>query len=110
MIEFVQEFHPKGQAVVELWIPTLMEGLSYQKVLSREFSGNATVVRVVGAETNPAPLIYARWEKVNEPVLKILNILEVADREGVATGTAEGDRYLRPTNHVQTDGLGQRKG
>lgn len=104
-IEFVQEFHPEEQDLVEVWIPTPMEGASYQKLVSREFSGNATVVRIAGESGNPAPFIYARWEKVKKPVLRVVNIFEISDRVGPVAGVSEGDRFLRATTHVQTDGI-----
>lgn len=104
-IEFVQEFHPSEQDVVELWIPTPMEGSAYQKIVSREFSGNATTVRIASESGNPAPFIYARWDKVNKPFLRVVNIVEISDRVGPVAGASEGDRFLRATTHVQTDGI-----
>lgn len=107
-VEFVQEFRPKAQPLqdlIELWIPTPLEGVAYQKLISRQFTGNATSIRVVGAAGSPAPVVYARWEKVAQPVLKIVNVVEVADRDGPAPGPSEGNRYLSATAHVQTDGI-----
>ncbi len=104
-VEFVQEFHPAAQDLVELWIPTPMEGGGYQKLISRELSGNATTVSIASESGNPAPFVHARWDKVKDPVLKIVNVVEVADRDGVLPGPSGGDTYLAPTTHVQTDGI-----
>lgn len=104
-VEFVQEFHPAAKGVVELWIPTPLEGTEYQTLISREISGNATKVQVLSSQGNAAPAIYARWEDVKEPKLKIVNVVEVSDRDGAAPGDSGGERYLKPTKHVQTDGI-----
>ncbi len=104
-VEFVQEFKPAAQDLVELWIPTPLEDISSQKLISREMTGNATSVRLATQAGNPAPFIYARWEKVKEPTLKIVNVVEVTDRDGVAPGPSEGDTYLAASAHVQTDGI-----
>ena len=104
-IEFVQEFHPATKDIVELWIPTPLDGSGYQRLISRAFTGNATVVRVAGESGNPAPFVYARWENIKEPVLKIINVVEIADRNGALASSVEGDRFLKPTFHVQTDGI-----
>ena len=104
-IEFVQNFTPAPKDLVELWIPTPLDGGEYQKIISRELTGNATVVRIAGESGNPAPYIYARWEKVAKPVLKIVNVFEVGDRVGPQAGQSDGSKYLEPTAHVQTDGI-----
>ncbi len=104
-VEFVQEFHPAAQDLVELWIPTPLEEPGYQKLISREVTGNATVTRIGAAAGNPAPYFYARWDKVKNPVLKIVNVLEISDRDGPLAALPEGDRFLKATPHVQTDGI-----
>jgi transglutaminase-like putative cysteine protease len=104
-VEFVQEFQPATQELIELWIPTPMEGTGYQKLISRTITGNATSVRIGSGHEKSAPYVYARWEKVAAPTLKIVNLVEIADRDGVLMGSAEGERYLSPTKHVQTDGV-----
>lgn len=104
-VEFVQEFKPANQDLIELWIPTPLDQTGYQKVLSREVTGNATVVRLGGESGNPAPYVYVRWEKVKDPTLRIVNLVEVADRDGVLPEGPEGDRFLKPSAHVQTDGV-----
>ncbi len=105
LVEFVQEFHPAAQDLVELWIPTPLEDPGYQKLISRQVTGNATVTRIGATTGNPAPYFYARWDKVKDPVLKIVNIVEIADRDGPLSAPAEGDRFLNPSAHVQTDGI-----
>ncbi len=106
VIEFTQEFRPKtSESSAELWIPTPMSGLSYQTLLSREFSGNASIVKVVSDDSGPAPYVYARWVNVASPHLKVINVIEVADRQGVDPGPAQGRRFLDSTSHVQTDGI-----
>lgn len=105
-VEFVQEFNPKSDSkLVELWIPTPTEDAEYQKVISREFSGNATVVRLEKETAYAAPVIYARWDNVKAPTLKITNVVEVRDRNGITPSTADVSMYLQPTDHVQLDGI-----
>lgn len=105
-IEFTQEFHPKAQGpLIEMWIPTPTEDADYQKVLSREFTGNATVVRLEKDSEYSAPVIYARWEDVKNPTLTIKNLVEVSERNGVTLTASDVSKYLQPTDHVQTDGV-----
>jgi transglutaminase-like putative cysteine protease len=104
-VEFVQEFRPRVQALIELWIPTPLETAPYQRLIHREFQGNATVVRVSGDAAQPAPVVYVRWEKVKDPVLKIINVLEIQDRDGVSSDTTDYRRFLQATDHVQIDGI-----
>jgi transglutaminase-like putative cysteine protease len=82
-----------------------LESPSYQKLISREISGNATVVRLGTEAANPAPYLYARWDKVKNPELKVVNVVEVAERQGVTPSPPAADRFLQPTKHVQTDGI-----
>ena len=104
-VEFVQEFHPQGQTSVELWIPTPNEAVSYQKLISREFSGNATSVQIAHDPIYGAEFVHARWQDVKDPVLKITNIVEIHNREGKTPEILTDDLYLQPTEHVQIDGI-----
>lgn len=105
-IEFIQKFHPKAQGpLIEMWIPTPTEDATYQKVLSREFSGNTTIVRLEKESEYSAPMIYARWENVTNPSLQIKNLVEVSERNGVTLTASDVSKYLQPTDHVQTDGI-----
>lgn len=105
VVEFVQEFTPAAGEKVELWIPTPLEDAPYQKLLSRDFSGNASIVRVTTDDGQPAPYVYARWDGVATPTLRIVNVVEVFDRAGGAPDPSGGRAYLAPSAHVQTDGL-----
>lgn len=104
-VEFVQEFQPAAKDLVELWVPTPMEGSGYQKLVSRTITGNATLVRIGGESGGAAPYIYVRWEKVATPHLKIVNLVEVSDRSGPLAGPADEQRFLASSKHVQTDGI-----
>jgi transglutaminase-like putative cysteine protease len=111
-VEFIQEFRPqpaKGE-VIELWIPTPLDGTDYQTIISRDITGNATVVKHGPSKENPAPFVYARWENVQDPVLQIVNVVSVSDRDALAQKPASETpqqirAYLAPTKHVQTDGI-----
>jgi transglutaminase-like putative cysteine protease len=63
------------------------------------------VIRIGGESGGAAPYVYARWEKVAAPTLKIVNVVEVSDRSGPLAGSAEGQRFLAASKHVQTDGI-----
>jgi transglutaminase-like putative cysteine protease len=105
-VEFVQTFHPAAKGKVELWIPTPLEAPGYQRLISRELTGNATVTRIGSEAGNAAPFIYARWDDVAEPTLKIVNVVEVQDRAGPLPARAEdATRYLAGSPHVQIDGI-----
>lgn len=104
-VEFVQSFAPKAQDTLELWIPTPLQDLSYQKLISRSITGNASVVKIASEGAHAAPYIYVRWDGVKNPRLDIVNIVEVSDRNGLLKEPADGDTYLKPTRHVQTDGI-----
>jgi len=104
-VEFVQNFQPVYRDLIELWIPTPMDGEDFQKIISREITGNATVIRVAGESGNPAPYIYVRWDKVAKPNLKIVNVVDVSDRVGPVPADANVEVFLAATAHVQTDGV-----
>lgn len=105
-VELVQEFNPKSSDDrIELWIPTPTEDVSYQKVISREFSGNATRIRLEKQSSYQIPVIYVLWENVKSPYLKISNIIEVQDRRGPTLTQADASAFLQATDHVQTDGI-----
>jgi transglutaminase-like putative cysteine protease len=104
-IEFVQEFRPSGDDKIELWIPTPMDGTGYQRLISREFVGNASIVRIGSNSSSDVPFIYARWDGVKNPQLKITNIVEVNERLGPLAGVQPDKRYLDGTAHVQVDGI-----
>jgi transglutaminase-like putative cysteine protease len=104
-VEFVQEFRPAAKGLVELWIPTPLESPGYQRLVAREVTGNATLVRLGAEAGNPSPYVYVRWEGVAEPRLRIVNLVEVSGRVGALPGESGGERFLRPTAHVQTDGV-----
>jgi transglutaminase-like putative cysteine protease len=104
-VEFVQRFDPAPGGRIELWIPTPLEDAPYQRLISREITGNATSARFVTMAKSPAPYLHAIWDGVAAPTLTLVNVVEVADRNGPAPDAADVSRYLASTRHVQTDGL-----
>lgn len=105
-VEFIQEFHPKADGpFIELWIPTPTDEVEYQKILSREISGNATLVHMQPQSESSPSLVYARWEKVKTPTLKIKTVVEISERQGAIVTAADVSNFILPTEHVQTDDI-----
>jgi transglutaminase-like putative cysteine protease len=104
-VEVVQEFHPETSDLVQLWIPAPAEDVSFQKLISREVTGNATSIRFGKDSEYGASYIYVRWEKVKDPQLKIVTQMTVQDRSAPVPDASDMKVYLAPTAHVPTDGI-----
>lgn len=104
-ILFSQALKPHGAGTVEAWIPAPIENTAFQTVVSREFQGNATVIRLGSAKTGDANFVYAKWVNVEKPELIVTNVIETEDRTQPLSESSGMVFYTQPTAHVQTDGI-----
>ena len=110
-VELNQEFKPKlVNGTGDLYIPLPQPGLPYQKVLKQDVTGNATSVKIesVPLETNKetsVQLLHAHWEKVENANLKVVQLLDLSDRDLPTPSNKSPSYFLKPSEHVQTDGI-----
>ncbi len=110
-IELVQDFAPKlVNGTGDLYVPLPQKNTPYQKILDQKNSGNATSVEIKkisidGNKSNDIEVLHARWEKVDQPKLQVVHKLRTEDRESPMKEKSNTDFFLKPTKHVQTDGI-----
>ena len=103
-IELKQEFKPavSGEAA-DLWIPVPMNLDGYQEVLSQDHSGNADSVKLV--KIGNVNLLHARWKKAANPEFQVVTKIKMQDGRLPQKTKENVSQYLKPTAHVQTDGI-----
>lgn len=110
-VQVTYDFTPKLTAGVgDLYIPLPQKDLAYQKVLSQKISGNATFAKELRVATDGKPendihLLHLRWENVVDPQASVTQTLNLSDRQKTVGKKSANQHFLRPTQHVQTDGI-----
>ncbi len=108
-VELTQDYTPKlVDGSGDLYIPLPQQGKPYQKVLEQNITGNATFVKTKqisldSNKENDVEYLHAHWEKVENPKIKIIQKIELSNRENSNPETASVAYFLKPTKHVQTD-------
>jgi transglutaminase-like putative cysteine protease len=110
-LELVQDFKPVvQQGSLDLFIPAPLKDVDYQKTISQNITGNATSVKVEevfldSSKKTSVSVLHAHWDNAQDPVLKVDQIIETQDRAAEKTGSDDVSYFLKPTEHVQTDGI-----
>lgn len=110
-VELNQEFKPKlVDGTGDLYIPLPQPGLPYQEVLKQDITGNATFIKTesVALEFNKetsVQMLHAHWDKVKDANLKIVQTLDLTDRIAPMRSSESTAYFLKPSEHVQTDGI-----
>ncbi len=110
-VELVQDYTPKLEnGTGDLYIPLPKQGQSYQKVLEQSITGNATTVKTESISLdenkgNNVEFLHAQWKNVENPKIKITQKIELSDRENPTIEKSSVAYFLKPTAHVQTDGI-----
>lgn len=110
-VEITQDYKPKlVNGTGDLIIPLPLDGKGYQKVLEQNISGNATVVKTKfvkldSNKENNVEFLHAHWENVENANIKVVQKVELTNRETPTSETSSVSYFLKPTKHVQTDGI-----
>jgi transglutaminase-like putative cysteine protease len=110
-VELNQEFKPKlVDGTGDLYIPLPQPGLPYQDVLKQDVTGNANSVKTesVPLEANKetsVQILHAHWDKVKDANLKVVQTMDLSDRIAPMRSSESTAYFLKPTKHVQTDGI-----
>ncbi len=110
-VELVQDYKPKlVNGTGDLIIPLPQQGKGYQKILEQSISGNATIVKTKfvkldSNKENNVEFLHARWENVENANIKIVQKVELSNRETPTPEISSVSYFLKPTKHVQTDGI-----
>ena len=110
-VELIQDYSPKLEnGTGDLFIPLPQQGKPYQKLLEQNITGNATFVKTKhvsldGNKKNDVEFLHVRWENVENPKIKIIQKIELTNRENLTPETSSVSYFLKPTKHVQTDGI-----
>jgi transglutaminase-like putative cysteine protease len=110
-LEITQDFKPVVQSgSFDLFVPVPLEDVEYQKLLNQKVSGNASSVKtekvyIDDAKKSSVSVLHAHWNTSQNPELKIDQTIEIQDRGPEKSVDEDVSYFLKPTAHVQTDGI-----
>jgi transglutaminase-like putative cysteine protease len=110
-LEITQDFKPSVQSgSFDLFIPVPLDGVNYQKLISQNVTGNASSVKtekvfIDDSKKSSVAVLHAHWNTAKDPVLKVEQTVEIQDRGAEKSTNEDINYFLRPTAHVQTDGI-----
>lgn len=110
-VELSEHYEPKlGPQGGDLYLPVPLQKTEYQTVLSEKFEGNADSVQHETVKMSSAPdtyieVLHAHWKKGDKAQLKVIRTIEISDRKEDVNPAPYDDYFLKPSEHVQTDGI-----
>lgn len=104
IIQLKQDFKPVvHNEALELLIPIPMDLNGYQSVQSQEHSGNADSIKI--ESIGDVKYLHAKWAKAVDPELHVITQIKLNDFKVATKEVIQLSNYLKPTEHVQTDGI-----